>query len=92
MQGKKPYTEKLFTSFQLSQHVPQDNFYRRLKELLDIQWLYKSTKNYYGREGQQSIDPVVFSCEPSLILGLCQAMDSVGANVRRGPRNVQAGR
>jgi transposase len=60
MQGKKPYTEKLFTSFQLSQHVPQDNFYRRLKESLDLQWLYKSTKNYYGREGQQSIDPVVF--------------------------------
>ena len=37
-----------------------DNFYRRLKEQLDLQWLYKSTKNYYGREGQQSIDPVVF--------------------------------
>lgn len=60
MQGKKPYTEKPFTSFQLSRHVPQDNFYRRLKESLDLQWLYKSTKNYYGREGQQSIDPVVF--------------------------------
>lgn len=60
MQGKKQYTEKLFTSFQLSNHVPADNFYRRLKESLDLQWLYKSTKNYYGREGQQSIDPVVF--------------------------------
>ena len=60
MQGKKQYTEKLFTSFQLSNHVPADNFYRRLKESLDVQWLYKSTKNYYGREGQQSIDPVVF--------------------------------
>lgn len=60
MQGRKQYAEKLFTTFQLSAHVPVDNFYRRLKESLDLQWLYKSTKSYYGREGQASIDPVVF--------------------------------
>src|SRR5215204_6175541 len=60
MQGKKQYREKLFTSFQLSNHVPADNFYRRLKESLDLQWLYRSTKKYYGREGQQSIDPAIF--------------------------------
>lgn len=60
MQGKKQYAEKLFTSFQLSSHVPADNFYRRLKESLDLQWLYKATAKYYGTEGQQSIDPVVF--------------------------------
>src|SRR5215204_5770468 len=60
MQGKKQYAEKLFTTFQLSDHVPADNFYRGLKDELDLQWLYKSTKKYYGREGQQSIDPVVF--------------------------------
>lgn len=60
MQGKKLYTEQLFKSFQLSQRVPEDNFYRRIKELLDLQWLYKETKKYYGTEGQQSIDPVVF--------------------------------
>lgn len=60
MQGKKQYTEQLFKSFQLSQRVPEDNFYRRLKDLLNLQWLYKETKMYYGTEGQQSIDPVVF--------------------------------
>ncbi len=60
MQGKKNYGEKLFLSFQLSQRVPGDNFYRRLKSLLDLQWLYKATKKYYGTEGQRSIDPVVF--------------------------------
>jgi len=60
MQGKKKFTEKLFTSFQLSARVPEDNFYRRLKEVLNFQWLYKATKHYYGTEGQQSIDPVVF--------------------------------
>jgi transposase len=60
MQGKKKFSEKLFTHFQLSDRVPADNFYRRLKEVLNHQWLYKATKKYYGTEGQQSIDPVVF--------------------------------
>lgn len=60
MQGKKKFTEKLFTHFQLSDRVPEDNFYRRLKNVLNLQWLYKATRQYYGTEGQQSIDPVVF--------------------------------
>jgi len=60
MQGKKQFTEKLFTNFQLSDRVPEDNFYRRLKSVLELPWLYKATKKYYGSEGQQSIDPIVF--------------------------------
>lgn len=60
MQGKKHLSEKLFLSFQLSQRVPTHNVYRRLKEQLDLQFIYKSTKKYYGTEGQRSIDPVVF--------------------------------
>lgn len=60
MQGKKQHIEKLFLSFQLSDRVPEDNFYRRLKALLDLCWVYKFTAKYYGTEGQQSIDPVVF--------------------------------
>lgn len=60
MQGKKEYQEKLFTSFQLSEHVPKTNFYRRLKEHLSLDYLYQETKSYYGSTGQKSIDPVVF--------------------------------
>ncbi|HEY0666746.1 MAG TPA: IS1182 family transposase [Sphingobacteriaceae bacterium] len=60
MQGKKTYQEKLFVTFQLSNHVPIDNFYRRLAERLDFRFLYKSTAEYYGSEGQKSLDPVVF--------------------------------
>jgi transposase len=60
MQGKKHYAPKLFNSFRLSERVPEDNFYRRLKEAIDLRWLYKATKKYYGTEGQVSIDPVVF--------------------------------
>lgn len=60
MQGHKDYQEKLYTNFQLSDRVPPDNFYRKLKETLDLRHLYKATANYYGTEGQESIDPIVF--------------------------------
>jgi transposase len=60
MQGRKQFQEKLFTSFQLSDRVPQDNFYRKLKNILDLGFVYKATSKYYGTEGQESIDPLVF--------------------------------
>lgn len=60
MQGKKDYQEKLFIRFQLSDYVPQENFYRQLKSILDFSFLYQATSKYYGKEGQKSIDPVVF--------------------------------
>ena len=60
MQGKKTYQEKLFTNFRLSDRVPESNFYRRLKDVLDLDYLYELTKGYYGSSGQKSIDSVVF--------------------------------
>lgn len=60
MQGQKDYTEKLFTNFQLSHRVPENNFYRLLKAILQLDYLYNETRNYYGNCGQKSIDPVVF--------------------------------
>lgn len=60
MQGRKTFEEKLFTHFQLSDRVPTDNFYRKLNERLDLHFIYKLTTRYYGREGQESIDPIVF--------------------------------
>lgn len=60
MQGKKEYQEKLFTSFQLSERVPENNFYRRLKEAIDFEFIHPQTKKYYGECGQKSIDPAVF--------------------------------
>jgi transposase len=60
MQGKKTHQEKLFVNFQLSDYVPADNFYRLLKEQLDLRFIYPLTAEYYGTEGQKSIDPVVF--------------------------------
>ncbi len=60
MQGNKEYQEKLFVSFQLSQVVPEHNFYRRLKSVLNLDFLQKETASFYGNCGQKSIDPRVF--------------------------------
>ncbi|MCD8043315.1 MAG: transposase [Tannerellaceae bacterium] len=60
MQGSKTYQEKLFLSFRLSERVPEDNFYRRLGETLDLSFVRKMTRHYYGKEGKKSIDPEVF--------------------------------
>lgn len=60
MQGQKTYQEKFFVNFRLSERVPASNFYRRLKESLDLDYLRGLTRKYYGSDGQKSIDPVVF--------------------------------
>src|SRR5215207_4864351 len=60
MQGKKFLEDEKVLLFSLSAHVPKHNFYRRLKQQLNLDFLYELTQPYYGRCGQQSIDPVVF--------------------------------
>lgn len=60
MQGRKDDRERIVTAFQLSNHVPKRNLYRRLKETLDFSFLYEHTKELYGSTGNPSIDPVVF--------------------------------
>ncbi len=60
MQGRKNYTEKLFPGFRLSDRIPKENLYRKLRETLDLRFLYKDTKELYGKTGNPSIDPVVF--------------------------------
>jgi transposase len=60
MLGQKDYNEKMYLSFSLSHKVPKDNFYRRLKGVLDLQFTRNMARPYYGKEGQKSIDPTVF--------------------------------
>jgi transposase len=74
MQGKKDHQEKLFIQFQLSDYVPVDNFYRRLKKILNLDFLYQSTSEYYGKEGQKSIDPIIFM--KLMLVGYLEDLDS----------------
>ena len=57
MQGKKSFTPQLFVSVNLLDLVPEDNFYRKLQTELNLHFIYKATQKYYGKEGQESIDP-----------------------------------
>ncbi len=40
--------------------MPKTNFYRQLASVLEVDFLYNRTQQYYGKSGQKSIDPVVF--------------------------------
>ena len=55
MQGKKKYALQLFYELSLERLVPEDNFYRQIEQNLDLHFLYKATKDYYGTEGQQRL-------------------------------------
>ena len=60
MQGKKECVPKLMYQVNLDDLVPKENYYRLIGKEIDFSFLYKATKQYYGTEGQESIDPVVF--------------------------------
>jgi len=60
MQGRKSFAPKMIYQVNLETLVPQDHFYRKLDASLDLHFLYKETAGYYGTEGQESIDPIVF--------------------------------
>ncbi len=43
--------------------VPNDNFYRRLEERIDLSFVRELVLPLYARGGRHSIDPVVFYLE-----------------------------
>lgn len=60
MQGRKHIQPKMLYQVCLNDLVAEDDFWRKLDSALDLHFLYKETSCYYGTEGQESIDPVVF--------------------------------
>ena len=60
MQGQKDFHAKVSTHFCLSERVPKQNFYRRLRDVLDWAFLRQQTRPVYSHTGQPSRDPVVF--------------------------------
>jgi transposase len=60
VQGQKDFHDKLSLCFRLSERVPKHNFYRRLRDLLDWEFLRPQTRPIYSHTGQPSLDPVVF--------------------------------
>ena len=60
MQGQKHFPDKVVPRFRLSERVPTHNFYRRLRDLLDWEFLRAQMRPVYSHIGQPSLDPVVF--------------------------------
>lgn len=60
MQGRKDIEPKILYNVNLDDLVPKDNFYRKLNAALNLHFIYAATAKYYGSEGNESIDPVVF--------------------------------
>jgi len=61
MQGSKTFQPKMFVNFCLADHIPEDNFYRILKQTLDLSFVRKKTQFCYAAKmGRPSLDPVVF--------------------------------
>ncbi len=60
MIGKKDFQPKLLYNVSLEDLVPEDNFYRLLEKILDLNFVYKECEGLYGKTGNKSIDPVVF--------------------------------
>jgi transposase len=59
MQGKKEEQLKLFYTIGLDRLVPLDHPVRRIKDVLDLRFLYRETREFYSTEGKPSIDPIV---------------------------------
>jgi transposase len=60
MQGHKQFVDKVVLRFRLSERVPPQNFYRRLRDVLDWEFLRTQTRPIYSHTGHPSLDPVVF--------------------------------
>ncbi len=48
MQGTKNFQPEMFVNFRLDEHIPQDNFYRILKGILDLSFIKKKTQFCYA--------------------------------------------
>jgi transposase len=50
---------QLFYEFRLDEVVPDDHLVRKIRELLDLSWVYAELAPYYSETGRPSIDPVL---------------------------------
>ena len=61
MQGSKNFQPKMFVNFRLDEHIPKGNFYRVLKDILDLSFIKSKTQFCYASKmGRPSLDPIVF--------------------------------
>jgi transposase len=60
MLGHKTRDFKCHDAVSLDELVPDDNFYRRVEQCIDLSFVRNLVYNFYPDRGRPSIDPVVF--------------------------------
>ncbi|UCD99700.1 MAG: transposase, partial [Chloroflexota bacterium] len=60
MLGHKTKDFKCHDSISLHELVPEDNFYRRVEQCIDLSFVRDLVSDFYADIGRPSIDPVVF--------------------------------
>ena len=74
--------------FSFPAHVPEHNFYRQLRQQPDLNFLYELTEEYYGRCGQQSIDPIV--CFKPCLVGYLENRSTTASPLTESPFGIVA--
>ena len=82
MGPRKQIAPKLFYSnINLADRIPEDHLLRRINETLDLDFVRREVAGCYGRNGQESIDPVVLM--KLMVLLFMEQVPSERERVRR---------
>ncbi|EMR00620.1 hypothetical protein ADICEAN_04263 [Cesiribacter andamanensis AMV16] len=54
MQGRHQFQDRKVLEFCLSEHIPENNLYKRLKQVLELDYLYQVTKPYMALAGRRA--------------------------------------
>lgn len=61
MQGHKPYQEKLFSTINLREMIPDNYLLVKIGKILDLSFIYKFTESLYCKDnGRQSMTLLYF--------------------------------
>ena len=55
MEGRQDIQPKTLYQVSLTDLISSDNYYRKLSQSIDLQFIYKATSAYYGSVGQESL-------------------------------------
>jgi len=70
--------------------VPEDNFYRRLQERLDLSFVREMVEDLYAASGRPSVDPEVFFFRLQLVM-FCEGIRSERELMRMSPTACHCG-
>ena len=88
MLGKKKIVPKLLYTVTLEDLVPEDDFYRQVDKILDLNFVYKACEKIYGKTGNPSLDPVVFF--KLVLYGFCENINKDRKLIRKASDSLAA--